>query len=345
MTIATFATTTSQTTNSTLGLKLGLSVNVTLLQSGQAVNVTALIFNTLSTENNVSGASDWAIPSLTSDTSFPCPTYLYYQVYQGWYSVANISESGIMPLQVAPVYQYLSCPIFQRSYYLFQPFSDVASVPVGYFVTNSSVYYQPTEMAVSSSLVGNYSMWYNASIFTPNGALLPPPFPSGIYTIVAGDEWGQMVLLHFVVVPSINETVTSTLVSCVQSGPSQQVYIEIVSDKSNTPIMGANVSGSLDEPCGPQVNYPLQSKTTPSNGTVPLNVEGCACSVGDYVVIIRNGTASYQVDFAPPIEHLGQIVVVTIGIPSTRVIDMHITNSGVCTGNGTTIVNDTGFFC
>ena len=157
MTTAIFATKTSETTNSTLGLKLVLSVNATLLQSGQAVNVTASIFNTLPTENNVSGANDWAIPSLASDASFPCPTYLYYQVYQGWYSRANISESGIMPLQVAPVYQYLSCPIFQRSYYLFQPYSDIASVPVGYFVTNSSVVYQPTEMAVSSSLVGNYS--------------------------------------------------------------------------------------------------------------------------------------------------------------------------------------------
>ena len=70
---------------------------------------------------------------------------------------------------------------------------------------------------------------------------------------VAFTQWwqvtsGVMVLLHFVVVPWIDETVTSTLVSCVHTGPSQQVYVEIVSDKSNTPIMGANVSGSLDKP-------------------------------------------------------------------------------------------------
>ena len=81
-------------------------------------------------------------------------------------------------------------------------------------------------------------------------------FPVGIYTIVAGDEWGQMVLLHFVVVPSTVETVTSTLVSCVQSGPSQQVYVEIVSDKTNTPIMGANVSGSLDNPAAVRLIIP-----------------------------------------------------------------------------------------
>ena len=208
--------TSAESTNSTIGLKLMLSLNYTEIQSGQSINVTASIFNTLPTVNNVSGANDWAIPSLSDTTSFPCPNYLYYQVYPGWYSTSNISESGT-PLQVSPVYQFLSCPLFQRSYYLFHPLSDIASIPVGFFTINSSTVYQDTQMVSSGSLTGNYSRAYNASIFTPNGALPPPPFKPGIYTVVAGDEWGQMVILHFSVAVASAYTSTTITVTSASS--------------------------------------------------------------------------------------------------------------------------------
>jgi len=188
----------AEATNSTLGLELILSVNQTLILSGQVINVSVSIFNTLSTVNNVTGASDWAISSIHSSASFPCSNYVYYQVYQGHYSEANISSAN-SPLQVSPVYQYLSCPVFQRSYYLFQPLSDNASIPVGYYTTNSSTLYQNTEMTESGMLIGNYSTSYNSAVFTTNGALPPPPFPTGTFTLAAGDEWGQLAILHFTV--------------------------------------------------------------------------------------------------------------------------------------------------
>ncbi len=189
---------TVQTTNSTLGLQLVLSLNTTTMQSGQTVNVTALILNTLPKENNISGANEWAIPSVPSTTSFPCATFLYYQVFQGYYSQSNLSSAGML-LQVSPVFQFLSCPIFQRSYYLFQPYSASAAVPIGFSNVSSSTLYQVTPMSISGYLSGNYSRVYNSSVFTQNGALPPPPFKSGIYTVIAGDEWGQVVLLHFTV--------------------------------------------------------------------------------------------------------------------------------------------------
>ncbi|MDG6905686.1 MAG: hypothetical protein JRN20_07880 [Nitrososphaerota archaeon] len=198
--------TSANTTNSTLGLELVLSTNATAIMSGQEINVSVDIFNTLSTVNNVTGASNWAIPSIQDATSFPCPTYLYYQVYPGYYTATNISSAS--PLQISPVEQYLSCPIFQRSYYLMQPHISVASVPVGISTVNSSIQYQNVEMSVTSELIGNYSTTYNASVFTPNGALPPPAFRPCTYTLAAGDEWGQLVILHFSVEPNPMTTTT-----------------------------------------------------------------------------------------------------------------------------------------
>ncbi len=147
---------------------------------------------------------------------------------------------------------------------------------------------------------------------------------------------------------SVNLSVTSdnlatTALSCVQTGPFQQVYVKVVSDRPpNRPVKGLMVSGSFLA-CGSP--FPLEREITPGNGTVSLDVLGCSCSVGNYDVSIQNQTANYYASLNPPVEHLSQIVVVIIGIPSATIIGMHITNSGVCTGNGTTISNGTGFFC
>jgi hypothetical protein len=189
---------TAQSSNESLGLQLVLSLNTTMLEVGQTLNVSALILNTLPNENNVSGGNNWALLTLPITTSFPCPTFLYYQVFQGFYLQANLSTAG-MPLQVTPVFQFLSCPIFQRGYYIFQSYSASAAVAIGFSTSNTTTLFQVEPMSVTGYLSGNYSREYNASIFAPNGELSPPPFRPGVYTIIAGDEWGQQVVLHFVV--------------------------------------------------------------------------------------------------------------------------------------------------
>ncbi|MGH2640006.1 MAG: hypothetical protein ACRDF4_12120 [Rhabdochlamydiaceae bacterium] len=191
--------TSTRITNSTLGIELSLSVNQTLIQSGQAINVSAGIFNTLHKVDNVTGASDWATPTINSAASFPCPNYLYYQVYQGYYGESNISSAS-SPAQTAPQ-ESLPCLQNQRAYYLFQSLSDSASVPIGYYNTNSSVYYVSTLMAISGMLTGYYVPSFNSSGYIQDYQPPPPAFPPGTYTLAAGDEWGQLVLLHFFVTP------------------------------------------------------------------------------------------------------------------------------------------------
>lgn len=102
---------------------------------------------------------------------------------------------------------------------------------------------------------------------------------------------------------------------------------------------------------GVNASYPVQSQITPSNGTVLLSLpeEIATCSFGLYTVHIitpnnNNGTL-YTVLLNPPMLHMGQTVVATIGIPSGKILDMHISNAAQCVQSGVTVTNGTGFFC
>lgn len=193
--------TSAQTTNSTLGLKLLLTLNSTVLQSGQVLNISISIHNPLPNVNNVSGASDWALPVLQdfSTQPVPCPFYVSFQIFNGYYTESNASTAR-SPLQLSPSGLAISCLALQRSYYLFQPLDDDAE----FLVSTPPPSYLTLPMGTSRLVRGSFS----AACCTSFGAItmipVPPssvlPFSVGVYTIAAGDEWGQLVLLHFAVV-------------------------------------------------------------------------------------------------------------------------------------------------
>lgn len=141
---------------------------------------------------------------------------------------------------------------------------------------------------------------------------------------------------------------TSSEYYAVQTGISESLIVQLVSDQApNLPIQGAKVSGMLSINCNSQVcTYPLQRETSSSNGTVQLQPTGCSCSVGNYTLVIQTGNGTYSIQLSPPLLHLDNIVVVTIGVPSMTILDTHITNAGVCVVSTTeTVTNGTGFFC
>jgi predicted secreted protein len=69
--------------------------------------------------------------------------------------------------------------------YLFQPMSDNATVLPSA---------EETPMATEISLSGTYGA-------SGNGLDQETPFSPGTYTVAAGDEWGNLAVAHFVVVP------------------------------------------------------------------------------------------------------------------------------------------------
>jgi len=183
-------------TNSTLGLSLTLSMNSTMIHPGEAIKVSVSLFNVLPKVNNLSGASNWKLDAFTN-TSYPhslgiaCFSPANILVFKGFYDNANVS-SMTNPLQVGYIPSN-SCLNTNYSLYLFQPNSPYAKVSV----TNPPQYDTTLFMSASHSIFGYCNYASDGSSVCLRG------FPAGTYTIVAGDEWSQIVLLHFEVYNSI----------------------------------------------------------------------------------------------------------------------------------------------
>lgn len=183
-------------TNSTLGLSLTLSMNSTLIRPGQAIKVAVSLFNELPEVNNVSWTSNWKLNAFTN-TSNPhslgiaCFSPANILVFHGFYDNTNVS-SAINPLEVGYM-PFHSCFNTNYSLYLFQPTSTYANVSF----TNPPNYDNALYMSASTAIIGycNYA--------TDGSGVCLSGFPAGTYTIVAGDEWGQIVILHFEVYYSI----------------------------------------------------------------------------------------------------------------------------------------------
>ena len=175
---------------STGGLNLSLSLGSTLISPGQAVSVSIDEWNTLPTENMVPSASSWPLQGLTLG---PCGTLnlpIGIEIARGFYTSSNIS--GAQPLQLSAPGIY-NCPAI-LSYitaYDYEPYSDTATV-VGSCDPNPCF----TENVNSTTSVAGY--WTTTSTFSN--------FTLGEYTVVGGDEWGSLVILHFTVVEGNSTT-------------------------------------------------------------------------------------------------------------------------------------------
>jgi hypothetical protein len=188
-TLTTSATTTdisglnSASTESVNGLSLSLSTNRTTYQPGQEIAITVDEKNTLSTTNNLP-ATDNLPPEFVSgfpnDPSFP----LGLAVLQGNYTVSNYST--VTPLIVYnPGEVYTGTSITAPTSYSFSPFIDVAVLNGGEYNSSNAI---RLHIEISVNVY-----WPNNESASSNN------FEPGIYTVVAGDEWGTLVVLHFTV--------------------------------------------------------------------------------------------------------------------------------------------------
>jgi hypothetical protein len=197
--------TNDKTTDSALGLSLGLSLNSTIIQSGQTINVSAFVQNILSRSNNVTRASNWFLPNSEVRDNYSCPSSLQVQVFSGYYVLSNISSAGA-PLQTdKPVFPPPECPTMQFNSYIFFPSNDVVALESGYNTTigdhlQLAGYYDSASLqAFSKCTMSNYPQ---GTVVSPCSPGSPALFSAGQYTIAADDEWGQIVILHFLVTPS-----------------------------------------------------------------------------------------------------------------------------------------------
>ena len=159
------------------GLRLSLQISTTSERQGGSVRINVTETNTNPTPVNQSAANKWAATGLRMDACYASIYPFGVAVYPGHYTPQNISSAKAVNL-----YPMVPCPLLIRyiSGYYFEPSSNVAAVLPG---TGPGV-----PMASGVVAAGNYTSGSSVS-----------PFANGSYTVVAGDEWGSLVFLYFVV--------------------------------------------------------------------------------------------------------------------------------------------------
>jgi len=178
--ISGFNSTSTETVN---GLSLSLSTDRTTYQPGQVIAITVDEKNLLSTTNDIPATDN--LPSefrsgFPNDPSFP----LGLAVLRGNYTMS--SYSIVTPLIIFnPSEVYIGTTTAEPTSYSFQPFIDVAILNGGDFNSSDAI-----RLHIEISING---YWPNNESASSNN------FEPGIYTIVAGDEWGALVVLHFTV--------------------------------------------------------------------------------------------------------------------------------------------------
>lgn len=162
-------------------LQLRLSLNATIVAPGHAFAISISEFNTLTTTNNVTSANYWALDGLELG---PCghsygPTQgpLGVEVFSGRYTAANVSQAQPLGIYPSPV----ACPQFIRviTGFYFQPLSDIA-------------FWLPSFGGNGTAVAGSVTVGSGYPDYSSAGQPLSP----GTYTVVGGDEWGNLLFVY-----------------------------------------------------------------------------------------------------------------------------------------------------
>ena len=176
----------SDTSKSSNGLSLSLTLDSITHQPGQGIAITLDESNTLPALNNVPAAENWSYSHLQKD---PCDFISPFglAVFRGDYTALNISSAT--PLTVYDPHATRLCPyLYPVTAYSFQPSSDMAN-PIR--ITNPSPTGSFHQLKYELTIQG----YWPDNVYSSNSQLTT--FDTGVYTVVGGDEWGNVVVLHF----------------------------------------------------------------------------------------------------------------------------------------------------
>lgn len=180
-TVSSFTTSTSAKSPAS-GLELSLTLNITDISSGQGVAATVDEANTGTAPINVSASADWPIQGLAVG---PCGSLNYpvgLAVLRGNYDVVNVSSAKVLQIYRPGI---SACPMILAGIgsFEFEASTDNATIFGGC---------QPSGGGCLSEIINStvsFNGYWNGSALTS--------LPSGVYTVVAGDEWGGIAILHF----------------------------------------------------------------------------------------------------------------------------------------------------
>jgi hypothetical protein len=176
----------SSTVISSYGLSLTLSLNSTTYHPEDQISVTINERNILPIENKIHAANRWPVQGVVPINPCDLPPYPFrISILQGYYDAR--SAASIPPLQlIEPAFRLCPCmPVIVS--YDFPPWSNTA-------VVRTLDGREPPWSINTTAKVTSAGFWTG---FPSNTTL--SNFTPGIYTVVGGDEWGALVVLHFTV--------------------------------------------------------------------------------------------------------------------------------------------------
>ncbi|HVP23815.1 MAG TPA: hypothetical protein VMS77_07885 [Conexivisphaerales archaeon] len=180
-TTTTFTTTTTTTITypGTGALILRLELNATTVTQGAPIEIDVSDYNPSAAMLNISRGANWSVQGLATGG---CPSLylpLGVAVLKGVYTSSNVSQGERLS-----IFPLLPCPMIVRliTAYVFLPMSDSAYVLPGD---------SPQPIAALVPVSGTYG--------TGGMPDQTAPFVPGQYTVVAGDEWGNLAFAYFTV--------------------------------------------------------------------------------------------------------------------------------------------------
>ena len=174
----------SASSSSTNGLSLSLYLDSKTYQPGQEMSIVVDIKNTRSRTNDIPISNDWSYNQLASgqcDMGLPWGI----AVFQGEYTSSDFSAATPLALWNYNLIGPCGIPLTNTAYD-FNPFSDMATLVGG-------ISSQKYSFAIDAEYTET-GYWTGTA---PNAT--QQNFDPGVYTVVAGDEWGALVFVHFTV--------------------------------------------------------------------------------------------------------------------------------------------------
>jgi len=252
----------SATVVSTNGLSFSVSTDQAAYAPGREIEVVTDEKNTLAKTNNVPVSDDWSLDGLIrmyfGPAAYPDVPY-GIAVYRGDYTSANISRLTQLNLY-DPSAEPLATAAFAPTSYSFEPLSDIAYIIPGKNIPSADAGSNKPNQQISAEITLK-GYWTNSS--APSFTYFDP----GIYTVVGGDEWGNLVFVHF--------TVSDSVITNTANVNPENAAVKVIS------ISNAYLN--------PPTNYP----------TVELNLENISTEpiVSLNAVLIEFGPQDYNFGF------------------------------------------------
>jgi len=177
--------------NAADGLTFSMSLNATSITTGHTVEVTASEFNSWFKTNSVNASKDWPLKGLGVSECGTLNQPLGLTLFRGYYTESNISRARALMLYQPN--QLVNCPIVLSEISAYSFYAKSSTVQV----LGSCIPEPCSVINASASLEAN-GFWVNVPLIQQSYHTNLTP---GVYTVAAGDEWGQLALLYFVVKP------------------------------------------------------------------------------------------------------------------------------------------------